>query len=197
MKPESIEIIPYQESWQAQFKQSKALLKKLFDGICIDINHIGSTAVLGLASKNKLDIQIGVKNISAGLCQEINARIESLDFTQAYLRKDHLPPFEIDSNEWQKIYLKADDVADGHSANIHFRKVGAKNYEYALMFRDYLRYHPETAEAYARVKQTLAKHMLLNKKAYCEIKDPVCDLIMINAREWVENRGCSQQLPML
>lgn len=184
MKRDFVEIVPYQKIWQKQFQIAKEHLKTTLGDICFSIEHIGSTAVINLASKDRIDIQIGVEEISEELCELINTKLLKSGFPKAFLSVDHLPPNEADYNEWKKIYFKGANLKWNFKANIHIRKVGAKNYNYALLFRDYLRNHHESAEAYARLKKALAKHTRDDRDAYCEIKDPACDLIMINARNW-------------
>jgi len=51
------------------------------------------------------------------------------------------------------------------------------------LFRDYLRLHPATAQAYAELKQRLAEN-LADPQADPDVKDPVVDLIYFAAEEW-------------
>lgn len=187
MNRDVIEIIPYQAIWKDQFNTAQQDLRKALGDIAVCIEHIGSTSVVNLASKDRIDIQIGVEEISQQTLDLINQKLTDLAFTDAYLSTDHLPPGESDPLEWQKIYLKGVSPRWDFKANIHIRKVGAKNYHYALLFRDYLRNHPESAVAYARLKKSLSKYTKFDRDAYCDIKDPVCDLIMINAKVWAES----------
>ena len=55
-------------------------------------------------------------------------------------------------------------------------------------FRDYLRTHPATAEAYARLKLRLAES-LADPDTYPEVKDPAVDLIYLAAEEWARGSG--------
>lgn len=188
MKREQIEIIPYQERWQKQFLKAKDDISRVLGSTCLCVEHIGSTSVLGLASKNRIDIQVGVKEISTEICETINLCMNKNGFPKAYLSCDHLPPNEVNEQDWVKIYLRGLHEQWDFKANIHFRQIGAKNFKYALLFRDYLQSHPEAAIAYARLKEVLAKHTKDDRNAYCEIKDPVCDLIMMNANKWMESK---------
>lgn len=185
MKRDPIEIIPYNAVWQEYFLQAKKDISQALGDSCLTIEHIGSTAVSGLAAKDRIDIQIGVQDISVEFCEAINLLLRAHGFQQASIRVDHLPPNEFDEQEWTKLYLSGVHPHWQFKANIHMRKVGAKNYNYALLFRDYLRNNGEAAIAYSKLKQILAKHTHHDRDAYCEIKDPVCDLIMINATEWI------------
>jgi len=141
-----------------------------------------------MPSKDRIDIQIGVNEVSHEVCELINKTTKDFGFPNAYVSQDHLPPNEFDEEEWKKIYLQGVTHRWDFRANIHIRKIGAKNYKYALLFRDFLRNQPESAKAYARVKQSLAKYTRLDRDAYCEVKDPVCDLIMVNARNWEKSK---------
>jgi len=68
--------------------------------------------------------------------------------------------------------------------NAHVRVAGWPNHRYALLFRDYLRAHPPAAAAYARLKLALAERFGDDLRAYTEVKDPACDLIMAAAEDW-------------
>ena len=52
-----------------------------------------------------------------------------------------------------------------------------------MLFRDYLRSHPDGAEAYGQLKQRLAA-LCEDTGTYADAKDPVCDLIMQAAERW-------------
>ena len=66
------------------------------------------------------------------------------------------------------------------------RKAGNPNQRYALLFRDYLRAHPNSAATIALIKQQLAHYHADDVDAYYNIKDPVYDLIWDAAQAWAE-----------
>jgi GrpB-like predicted nucleotidyltransferase (UPF0157 family) len=47
-----------------------------------------------------------------------------------------------------------------------------------------LRVNEEARLLYERFKKKLASYIDNDRDAYCDIKDPVCDLIMMQARVW-------------
>ncbi|MBW6474265.1 MAG: GrpB family protein [Anaerolineaceae bacterium] len=75
--------------------------------------------------------------------------------------------------------------ANQRRTHTHVRVPGSANQRYPLLFRDYLRTHPKTAEAYARLKRMLAQH-LVEPSMYPEVKDPAVDLIYLAAEAWAE-----------
>jgi GrpB-like predicted nucleotidyltransferase (UPF0157 family) len=62
------------------------------------------------------------------------------------------------------------------------------NQMYPLLFRDYLRTHRATAEAYAELKRRLAEN-LVDNDTYSDVKDPAVDLIYLAAEEWAAAVG--------
>jgi GrpB-like predicted nucleotidyltransferase (UPF0157 family) len=97
-------------------------------------------------------------------------------------RSDHRPAHAAGSNiEWEKWFFSP--PAGQRPTNTHIRIEGRANQRYALLFRDYLRTHPASAESYAELKRRLA-HNLADLKMYAEVKDPAVDLIYLAAEEW-------------
>lgn len=56
MRTEHIEVVPYQATWPLAFKQIVAHLMPNIAGSFTRIEHVGSTAVPGLAAKPIIDI---------------------------------------------------------------------------------------------------------------------------------------------
>ena len=55
-----ITIVSYQATWRAEFMMLGRHLRQNLDDLALRIDHIGSTAVPGLAAKDIIDIQITV-----------------------------------------------------------------------------------------------------------------------------------------
>ena len=176
-----VEIIPFQSSWPAEFRLIASRLRQGLGDLALRIDHIGSTSVPNLAAKDVIDIQITV----ASLSQELLQAMSDLGYTKdAGLRRDH-PPAGLggDQADWEKWYF---DAPPGQRrTHTHVRVAGRANQRYALLFRDYLRSHPATAESYAELKRRLAQN-LADPQTYPEVKDPAVDLIYLAAEEWAK-----------
>ena len=174
-----IEIIPYQSSWVEDFREIAARLRRGLGTMALRIDHIGSTSVTGLAAKDVVDIQITV----AALTPELLQAMVTLGYTQPEgVWRDHHPAHAPGSEaEWEKWFFNP--PVGQRRTNTHVRVAGRANQRYALLFRDYLRVHPATAEAYAELKRRLAQN-LADADAYPEVKDPAVDLIYLAAEEW-------------
>ena len=174
-----VEIIPYQETWPSEFQTIAALLRQALDQLALRIDHIGSTAVPGLPAKDVIDIQITV----AALDARVIAAMLTLGYTQPEgVWRDHRPPnFVGPELEWAKLFFRP--PPGQRRTNTHVRVLGRANQRYPLLFRDYLRAHPSSAEAYAELKRRLAQH-LADPQTYSEVKDPAVDLIYFAAEAW-------------
>lgn len=95
----------------------------------------------------------------------------------------HVPPGDqSEPADWEKRYFRP--PASWRPSHLHVRVTGRANQRYALLFRDYLRYSPTTAAAYAQVKLALARLHPNDILAYYDVKDPVCDVVMNAAERW-------------
>jgi GrpB-like predicted nucleotidyltransferase (UPF0157 family) len=112
--------------------------------------------------------------------------LEELGFVLGEATSDHtLLGVELGPDDLAKrFYTKR-----SRAMNLHVRKIGAFNQRYALLFRDYLRSNSIARESYGEFKRLLAKEFREDLKTYCDIKDPVCDLIMAGALQWAEETG--------
>jgi len=173
-------IIPYQASWPGEFQTLAAELRRALGPLALRIDHIGSTAVPGLAAKDIIDIQVTV----AALDEAVKNALRSLGYTQHEgVVRDHVPPgYSGPESDWEKWYFRPPEGQ--RPTHLHVRRAGAPNQRYPLLFRDYLRAHPKTAQAYAELKRRLAAS-LADPYTYPDVKDPAVDLIYLAAEEWV------------
>ena len=181
-----ITIVPYKTEWSTEFMTLGENLCQNLGDLALRIDHIGSTAVPGLAAKDIIDIQITV--------QELIPAVENALNLAGYQRisritGDHLPQgMKDDPQEWLKWIFKP--AAAQRPANVHIRMPGRANQRYPLLFRDYLRAYPPIAQAYAQVKMALVKyHPEDDMEAYYDIKDPACDIIFGGAEVWAASTG--------
>jgi GrpB-like predicted nucleotidyltransferase (UPF0157 family) len=177
--PPAIEIVPYRNRWPAEFSNIAARLRAGLGDLALRIDHIGSTSVPGLAAKDVIDIQITV----AALDPRAEAAMRALGYDRSpVIAGDHRPPdAEGPDADWDKWFFVA--PAKQRRTHTHMRALGRPNQRYALLFRDFLRAHPKTAEAYARLKRLLAEN-LADPDAYPDVKDPAVDLIYFAAEDW-------------
>ena len=179
-----VEIIPYQERWKREFQEIAAVLRSRLGALALRIDHIGSTSVPGLAAKDVIDIQISVRELD----EELTRAMLDLGYRLPEMEpRDHRPPgAEGPDSDWQKLYFHT--PPGQRRTHTHVRVMGRANQRYALLFRDYLRTHPDSAAAYAELKRRLAAN-LADETTYPDVKDPAVDLIYFAAEAWAEATG--------
>jgi GrpB-like predicted nucleotidyltransferase (UPF0157 family) len=179
-----VTIVPYQKRWPSEFQEIAATLRRGLGALALRIDHIGSTAVPGLAAKDVIDVQITVAALDQSVVQAMNA----LGYTQPEgVWRDHRPPdFDGPESHWEKLLFRP--PAGQRRTHTHVRVQGRANQRYPLLFRDYLRAHPATAAAYAELKRRLARH-LGDSGTYPDVKDPAVDLIYFAAEDWAAATG--------
>jgi GrpB-like predicted nucleotidyltransferase (UPF0157 family) len=176
-------ISPYRDEWPATYEAFRRRIAAVLGDRAVRIDHIGSTAVPDLDAKNVIDVQVTVRSLA-----DADALADA-GYRAFPAGRDHVPPgAPDDAREWAKRLFN--EPKGERRANIHVREAGRANQRYALLFRDYLRAHPDAAEAYARLKRALAQE-LADPQTYTDVKDPACDLISIAAEEWAVATGWS------
>jgi GrpB-like predicted nucleotidyltransferase (UPF0157 family) len=174
-------IEPYSDRWPERFREVAARIRAALGDRALRIDHIGSTAVPGLAAKPVIDVQVTVAQLRDA------ASLADRGFEEKPGLADHRPPGAGGPDgDWQKRFF---NPSSGR-VNIHVRVDGRPNQRYALLFRDYLRTHADAAKAYEELKRGLARH-LPDRGTYADVKDPACDLILIAAEAWAAATGWS------
>ena len=136
----------------------------------VAIEHVGSTAVPGLAAKPIIDIMVGVARLKvATQCIEPLGRI-------GY---EYVPDPEAALPE-RRFFRRGARGAGTH--HLQIVEPGSEIWERQLLFRDFLRRHRETAREYQELKEQLAAAHGHNRGAYTEAKTPFIESVISRAR---------------
>ena len=148
-----IEIRPYQDRWPGEFASVGLRLRSALGEVARRIDHIGSTAVPGMAATDVIDVQVTVTDFDAA------ADLLAVGgFVPREHVTDHCPPgMDLPADELEKRMFAA--LAGERRTNIHVRVDGRFNQRYPLLFRDYLRTHPDAATAIGETKRALARRL--------------------------------------
>jgi len=176
-------IEAYNPEWPKEFETIRSHLQDVLGSRALRIDHIGSTSVPGLGAKDVIDIQITVQELSPKIIQKmVDAGYEY----RSVLTCDHVPLGEDeDPKLWEKFVFV--EPQGQRRTNIHVRVDGNPNQRYPLLFRDYLRAHPNSTRSIELIKREIAKRHADDIETYYDIKDPVYDLIWDAALEWAKH----------
>lgn len=167
-------IVPYDPEWPALFSRLGAALREALGGTALRIDHVGSTAIPGLAAKPIIDIQISV--VSFEPVDAYRIPLETLGYV-----------FRSDNPELTKRYFR--EAPGERRTHIHVRRAGSWAEQFALLFRDYMRTHDDDARQYAELKYRLASRYGDDRLGYTEPKAPFTWETMMKADRWSQDTG--------
>jgi GrpB-like predicted nucleotidyltransferase (UPF0157 family) len=149
-------VIPYDSSWPVLYRAERDRLDVAMEshGLSLQIEHIGSTSVPGLAAKPVLDIMIG-----HGECDPLARAIGALA-NSGYV---HRGPQGIPEREFFRL-------GNPRRMHVHLTLAGGMFWNDQLAFRDHLRGNVRAREEYARLKYELAARFPTDREAYIEGK---------------------------
>ncbi|MGO6788250.1 GrpB family protein [Rhizobium ruizarguesonis] len=136
----AIKVVDYDPCWPRLFAEISAEVSALLGDRLLSIDHIGSTSVPGLAAKPKIDLDAVM--ISDAFLPAAIEVVRAADFV-----------FRGDTGE-QRWAFTRDHQAYGFK--LYLCGPNNRAYRERILFRDYLRDHPERARAYADLKRRLA-----------------------------------------
>ena len=181
----TITIESYQPTWPQEFAAIQAALLEVLGPLALRIDHIGSTSVPGLGAKDVIDVQITVRALDPQVRQKL---IDAGYRPFPGIANDHVPQgADPEPARWTKFFFN--ERPGERRANLHVRVEGNPNQRYPLLFRDYLRAHPNSARTVELIKRELAARHGGDMDAYYAIKDPIYDLVWEAAQEWAQHSG--------
>ena len=151
-------IVDYDPNWPQAFDQEHERIAGALANVAgvLGIEHVGSTAVPGLAAKPIIDIMIGVDDLRVG--ERSVEPIVALGYE--YKGEGGIPG---------RLYFRKGSPRSHH---IHLVEHGGDFWERHLLFRDLLREQPDLRDQYAALKWALAEQYGANREGYTEAKTP-------------------------
>ena len=153
--PGAIVIADHDPRWPAVFAQLRDHVANALGSLATRIEHVGSTAVPGLAAKPIIDVDVV---------------IATRDDLPAVIRRLH--PFGYRHEGDLGVPGREAFTAPTGTPPHHLYVCAADSAALArhLAFRDLLRAHPDTAHAYGELKRSLARRLRGDRAAYTEAK---------------------------
>ncbi len=155
---EAVVLKAHDGGWAAAFQAERDRLQALLPGVFVQIEHVGSTSVEGMAAKPVIDILAGVesmataRSLSATLCDDLYTTSAEFNALLA-------------DRQWFMRW------ADGHRTHhLHVVVHAGEAWHDHIGFRDRLRSDPALRHAYATLKQRLAEDHADDREAYTAAK---------------------------
>lgn len=158
MNNDPVIIVPYNPGWADTFKNEAKLLQVVIPYKNIVIEHIGSTSVPELSAKPIIDIMVGFETLN-----DANKSIPSIE-TLGY---QYIPEYEVQIPDRRYFHKPVNPPRYYH---LHCTAINSNFWKKQIVFRNYLRKHPETCADYQQLKEELAVQYRLDRVAYTDAK---------------------------
>jgi GrpB-like predicted nucleotidyltransferase (UPF0157 family) len=163
-RPEPVEVVDYDPAWPAEFERLKSRVDDALGEVVVRVEHVGSTAVPGLAAKPIVDLYAVVRDMDHAT--ELLARIGYLDEGELGVpgrRGFAWPPGE----KRHHLYICLE---------------GDEGLVAVVRFRDYMRAHPDKAMEYGELKKQLAARHRDDREGYAEGKTSFVESALASVR---------------
>ncbi len=160
---DEITLVDYDPQWPEQFRAEAIQIEASLGDSVVVIEHFGSTAIPGLSAKPIIDLLVAVRSLTEARTRAVPA-LEALGY--AYWPADPAP---------DRLFFVKGLPPNGprtHHVHVvepsvsHDLRLGEFMFADRLLFRDYLRAHPEEAEHYAALKRSLLVQFSEDREAY-------------------------------
>jgi GrpB-like predicted nucleotidyltransferase (UPF0157 family) len=152
---------PYSKIFPELFDKEKRRLASHLKKV-LEIEHVGSTAVPNLGGKGIIDIAIAVHKTDM---ESTSEQLQSLGY-------EFRPSFSTSERFYFIIYLP-DPEEETRRYHIHLTYPESAEWKEFLLFRDYLKTHPQELEEYADLKRQAALEAHEEGKLYRKLKEPI------------------------
>jgi GrpB-like predicted nucleotidyltransferase (UPF0157 family) len=172
-----VKVVPYDAAWPDRYAAEAARIRGAVGQFVDDIQHIGSTAVPGMAAKPIIDIGVALKDV--GAVDALTPRLEGLGYVYRGL---------LLGIEGHHFFRRGDP----REYFLHVFEHGSVMWRERLAFRDYLIGHPEVAAQYGQLKRRLAARYADDREGYTARKAAFVERwtdIAIRAQYGREERG--------
>lgn len=172
-------VVPADPGWPDQARRIVARLQTACGHRAVRIDHIGSTAVPGLDSKDVIDVQVTVASL------EVADELADALLAAGYPRVDHNSAdvaHSDDPAQWRKRFHASADP--GRPTHVHIRVDGWPNQRFALLWVDWLKANPGVQEDYLAAKRAASR-----APDYVAAKEPWFLDAYHRAWEWADTTG--------
>lgn len=168
---DNIQLVEYDPVWPERYREEIArIVDALPPGVVHRAEHIGSTAVPGMIAKPIVDILIGVDDLESAR-RAFPPLLERLGF--AY--------WEDNPKKDRLFFVKGLPPNGPRTFHIHVTTLQGEMWD-RVLFRDYLRVHPEEVSRYERLKRDLAAQFPEDREAYSDGKTSYHREVVAKAR---------------
>ncbi len=167
----SVVVVDYDPRWPSQYEEEKDRILGAIGDVTVAIEHIGSTAVPGLGAKPIIDIMVAVSRL--GDAERCIEPLQEIGYEYVPEYNDVIPE--------RRYFHKGPPGA--RTYHLHMVELTSGFWERHLLFRDFLRTHPEEARRYHQLKKELAAKFGSDRDGYTEAKTSFIESVIAKSRD--------------
>ncbi len=170
MGAERLVIRAYDPRWPREFERLRRRVVAVLGDLAVAVEHVGSTAVPGLAGKPVIDVDIVVS-----APEEVTVALDRVAIV-GYEREGR-----------SGVVATVDGLTAAHwpagerRHHLYVVIAGSRVHRERLAFRDYLRAHPEQAQRYADLKLDAARDAAGDWERYAQLKQEFVQRVLRTA----------------
>ncbi len=170
----AVSIVDYDSAWPALADAELHRVEQALGDLAVGLQHVGSTAVPGLAAKPIVDLLVSV---------------DALEPRQRYVEPlEQLGYLFAPAPESPSRHFFAKPPQRPRSHHLHVVEAGSEHEFRHLAVRDFLRTHPDEAARYAALKRQVVVRHPQDRLAYIEGKDGYLTALEQRAVAWARRR---------
>ncbi|HEY4384698.1 MAG TPA: GrpB family protein [Ktedonobacteraceae bacterium] len=159
-------IVDYDPDWPTLFRELHDRVAAVLGDLVVVIEHVGSTSIPGCAAKPIIDMDVVIFSMTD--FPQVSARLATLGYVH---KGDHGIP-------GREAFTTPPEASEHH---LYVCTTQSEEYHRHILFRDYLRTHPEETRAYSTLKQRLAHQFRSDREAYTTAKTEFVTMILQRA----------------
>ena len=167
---DEVVIAAYDPAWPQVFAGEAQAIRQALGETLVEIEHVGSTAIPGLAAKPVIDIAVSVTSLA-----EAEAKIPALEALGYDCRGENGIP--------GRLFFRKGLAEFRRTHHLHLVEAGHEQWESMLAFRNHLRVHPGSVQRYEALKRALAERVRDNRAAYTKGKSRFVQATLEKARQ--------------
>jgi GrpB-like predicted nucleotidyltransferase (UPF0157 family) len=173
----AVRMVDADPTWPARFAAEAARIRAALGPVALRVDHVGSTAVPGLAAKPIIDIQISVAQVQP--MDPYRPGLEGLGYRYS--------PYP-DPDGVVRYPFFGKPPTRPRAFHIHVAQAGSHHERRHLAVRDVLRAHPDQARGYERVKRAATARHPGDRAGYMAAKQAFVDDLERRALDWYDQR---------
>ena len=150
LKHGTVKLVAYDSNWPKAFKTEAANIRSCLNKPDLSIEHVGSTAIPGMAAKPILDMLVPYESLNE--VSEFSTQLAKLDYEL------------VTDGALYKLFIKGPKETRTH--HLTFTSQNSAYWLETIQFRNYLLRHPKVAKEYEAKKYELASIYAESRRNY-------------------------------